>query len=109
MKRLLCAILALALVAVCAACSSTLFPASSRASSSMAAESGTESPVKVTEAYANAKTVAGSGTTSAAPAPEAGTEPVPTPATGDFPTVPLIGSIGLILICAAGLVMLRHI
>ena len=32
-----------------------------------------------------------------------------TPATGDFPVMYLVGVVGLILICSAGLLMLRKI
>ena len=45
----------------------------------------------------------------AATAPTATAAPAQTPATGDFPVMYLAGVIGLILICSAGLLMLRKI
>ena len=46
---------------------------------------------------------------SATPTATAAPAPVETPATGDFPVMYLVGVIGLILICSAGLLMLRKI
>ena len=45
----------------------------------------------------------------AATAPTATAAPAQTPATGDFPVMYLAGVIGLILICSAGLLVLRKI
>lgn len=46
---------------------------------------------------------------SASPTATAAPAQVETPATGDFPVVYLAGVVGLILICSAGLLMLRKI
>ena len=42
-------------------------------------------------------------------AAQATATPAETPATGDFPVMYLAGVVGLILICSAGLLMLRKI
>ena len=46
---------------------------------------------------------------SATPSATAAPAPAETPATGDFPVMYLAGVVGLILICSAGLLMLRKI
>lgn len=68
----------------------------------------TQSTVKVSETVANAETVDGSSPSQTAE-PASTAAPVDTPATGDFPVVYLAGVLGLILLCSAGLLMLRRI
>ena len=65
-------------------------------------------PVSVTETHADRDTVAVRPAPSAAPAEAADANQTPTPATGEVPVVPLVGALGLILICAAGLVLLKR-
>ena len=111
MKRFLCGILALLAVFICAACSAAMQTSDEPAGQSTAApapqdaERAGSGPVSVNEAYADRDTVAVRPAPSAAPG-EA--DQTPTPATGEVPVVPLVGAMGLILICAAGLVLLRR-
>lgn len=103
MKRFLCALLALLAVFICAACSAAMqTPAQpTPAPQSTVAGSG---PVAVTENHADRDTVP-----AVRPAPSAApAEEMQTPATGEVPVVPLVGAVGLILLCAGGLVMLRR-
>lgn len=104
MKRILCAIAALLAVFICAACSAALqtpdAPDQAAAPQNAAVVNG---PVSVTENHADRDTVAVRPAPTAAP-----TEPPETPATGDVPIVPLVGALGLVLICAAGLMMLKR-
>ena len=105
MKRILCGILALLAVFICAACSAAMqAPAdqdkNTAPQSTAAAGSG---PVTVTETHANSDTVP------VRPAPSAAPTAAPdTPATGEAPVVPLAGALGLILLCTAGLIMLKR-
>ena len=105
MKRCLCGVLALLLVLFVAACDAAgSTPAAATAAPPPAATAAPRDPIQITEQPADIQTV---GT--ATPQPTAGTAPVETPSTGELPLVPLAGAVGLILICAAGLVMLRRI
>ena len=105
MKRILCGILALLAVFICAACSAAMQAPAAQdpdavPQSTPAADSG---PVTVTENHADRDTVP------VRPAPSTAPAAVPdTPATGEVPLVPLAGALGLILLCAAGLVMLKR-
>ena len=109
MKRFLCGILALLAVFICAACSAAMQTSDEPAGQSTAAPApqnvGGSGPVSVTEAHADRDTVAVRPAPSASPA-EA--DQTPTPATGEVPVVPLVGAMGLILICTAGLVLLKR-
>ena len=66
-----------------------------------------DSTVKVNETAAKVDVV--TAQSSASPTATAAPAQVETPATGDFPVVYLAGVVGLILICSAGLLMLRKI
>lgn len=106
MKRFVCAVLFMALLFIMAACGSggsgepqaTTTPTSSTSRN-------VQTAVKVNEKVANAETV----DNTAAAEPSSTAAPVDTPATGDFPVVYLAGVLGLILLCSAGLLMLRRI
>lgn len=110
MKRILCATFFMALVVLFAACGAL----NSNAAASTATATPTSStsrtqksePVQVKENPAKVDVTGGQATT----APAATAAPAQTPpATGDFPVMYLAGVIGLILICSAGLLMLRKI
>ena len=120
MKRFLCAAFFMALVVLFAACgalnSSTAAmpaltatpPAASAATAtptSSTSRTQKSEPVQVKENPAKVDVVG----EQAATAPTATAAPAQTPATGDFPVMYLAGVIGLILICSAGLLMLRKI
>ena len=66
-----------------------------------------DSTVKVNETAAKVEVV--TAQSSATPSATAAPAPAETPATGDFPVMYLAGVVGLILICSAGLLMLRKI
>ena len=104
MKRFLCAVLVSALVLLCAACSSRVLSQGDTSPTPTSSSTSRGEPVEVTELHANSDTVEAT-----APAPSSNAEPVATPDTGDLPIVPLAGAIGLILICSAGLVLLKRI
>ena len=111
MKRFLCALLVTGLLFLFAACggdlrhtvvaSPTATPtASSAATTSRDARSA---PVAVSETYAKADVVEKTaGPTSTA-------TPIDTPATADSSPVYFAGVLGLILLCSAGLLMLKRI
>ena len=107
MKRFLCAAFFMALVVLFAACgalnSSTAASAATATPTSSTSRTQKSEPVK--ENPAKVDVVGGQ----AATAPTATAAPAQTPATGDFPVMYLAGVIGLILICSAGLLMLRKI
>ena len=106
LKRFLCVVLVAALMVFFAACGSDLLSSEPEATAAPTASSNVRSePVKVTETYANADNV----TDSQAESEPQTTETVETPETGDFPVVYFAGVLGLILICSAGLLMLRRI
>ena len=110
MKRFLCVVLVAALMVFFAACGSDLLSSEPEATAAPTASSSRNvrsEPVKVTETYANADNV-----TDTQPSAETQTqtaEMVETPETGDFPVAYFAGVLGLILICSAGLLMLRRI
>lgn len=97
----------------CAACGSNLLandPEATAAPTASSSRNVRSEPVKVTETYANADNVTDSQqAATASPSAETQSEVVDTPETGDFPVVYFAGVLGLILICAAGLLMLRRI
>ena len=110
MKRFLCAVIVAALLLFCVACGShaavsadSIATAAPTASSSRNIRS---EPITVNSTVADADTVNNAQT--AAPA-ESEAEEVDTPATGDFPVPYLAAVLGLILVCSAGLVMLKRI
>ena len=112
MKRFFCAAFFVVVVALLAACgalntSSAAAQATATPTSYASRTQTSGSTGKVNEAAAKVAVVAAqfSATTSATAAPTQ-TE---TPATGDFPVMYLAGVVGLILICSAGLLMLRKI
>lgn len=112
MKRFLCAAFFIALVALLAACG-MLNRAGSAAQATATPTNSTSrtqenEPVTVheTSAKVDVVTAQSSQTPSSTAAPE---QQVSTPATGDFPVLYLAGIVGLILICSAGLLMLRKI
>ena len=102
MKRFLCAVIVAALLLFCVACGShaavsadSIATAAPTASSSRNIRS---EPITVNSTVADADTVN-----------NAQAEEVDTPATGDFPVPYLAAVLGLILVCSAGLVMLKRI
>lgn len=114
-KRFLCAVLVTAVLFVLAACSSEILssstpsptPSSSPTSSSTSRNVQHSAPVAVSETYAKADVV-----TDPAPAatPSSTAAPVDTPSTGDNSSVIyFVGVLGLILVCSAGLWMLKRI
>lgn len=108
MKRFLCVVLVAALMVFFAACGSDLLSSEPEATAAPTASSSRNvrsEPVKVTETYANSDNVTDSQTESQ---PQTA-ETAETPETGDFPVVYFAGVLGLILICSAGLLMLRRI
>lgn len=111
MKRFLCAAFFIALVALLAACgmldradSTAQAIATPTNSTSRTQESG---PVTVHETSAKVDVV--TAQSSQTPAATAAPDQATTPATGDLPVLYLSGIVGLILICSAGLLMLRKI
>ena len=112
MKRFLCVVLIAALMVFCAACGGDLLSAEPEATAAPTASSSRNvrsEPVKVTETYANADNVTDSKPAQDSAAAETQPSAVDTPETGDFPVVYFAGVLGLILICSAGLLMLRRI
>lgn len=109
MKRFLCAAFFMALVVLFAACgalnSSTAASAATATPTSSTSRTQKSEPVQVKENPAKVDVVG----EQAATAPTATAAPAQTPATGDFPVMYLAGVIWLILICSAGLLMLRKI
>lgn len=113
MKRFLAAVFFTALLVMLAACGmlrqNTSAAATATPTSSTSRTARTE-PVTVNQTVANADAVNGSQkVTGTAPAATTAPTPIETPATGDFPLMYLVGVLGLILICSAGLLMLRRI
>ena len=118
MKRFLCAVIVSALLLFCVACGS--HAAASAESIATAAPTASSSrnvrsePITVNETVAdadtvnNAQTPAPSAQATEAPA-ESAAEEVDTPSTGDIPVPYLAAVLGLILLCSAGLVMLKRI
>ena len=113
MKRFLCVVFVAALLVLCAACSRQAFSnvpeptAAPTASSScnLSREAARSEPVIVDETYANSDNVS-----PATQAPATAEQPaVDTPETGDSRVLYLIGALGLVLICSAGLLLLRRI
>ena len=107
MKRFLCAVILTACLLVLAACGSAKKTEAAPTASPAATSSRNTSPVKVNETVANAQNVETAAQQSAEPSSTAA--PIDTPATGDYPIVYLAGVLGLILVCSAGLLMLRKI
>lgn len=117
MKRFLCAVIVAALLLFCVACGShaavsadSIATAAPTASSSRNIRS---EPITVNSTVADADTVnnaqTAAPTTEVTEAPaESEAEEVDTPATGDFPVPYLAAVLGLILVCSAGLVMLKR-
>ena len=109
MKRFFCAaffIAVITLLAACGALNTTTAAAQATATptSSTSRAQKTPSTVKVNETAAKVEVVTAQST------PESTTSAAAeTPATGDFPVMYLVGVVGLILICSAGLLMLRKI
>ena len=109
LKRFLCVVLVAALMVFFAACGSDLLSSEPEATAAPTASSSRNvrsEPVKVTETYANADNVTDSQAESE---PQTTETAVDTPETGDFPVVYFAGVLGLILVCSAGLLMLRRI
>ena len=119
MKRFLCAVIVAALLLFCVACGShAAVSADSIATVAPTASSSRNirsEPITVNSTVADADTVnnaqtAAPTTTEVTEAPaESEAEEVDTPATGDFPVPYLAAVLGLILVCSAGLVMLKRI
>lgn len=115
MKRFLCAVLVAAVLFVLAACSSEILspstpsptPSSSPTSSSTSRNVQHSAPVAVSETYAKADVITDP---SPAATPSSTAAPVDTPSTGDNSSVIyFVGVLGLILVCSAGLWMLKRI
>ncbi|EFB76381.1 hypothetical protein [Subdoligranulum variabile] len=111
MKRFLCAAFFIALVALLAACgvlnnerSAAQATATPTSSTSRTQQQSDTVKVNETVAKVDVVTAQSSQTPSSTATPAADT-----PATGDFPVLYLAGIVGLILICSAGLLMLRKI
>lgn len=104
MKRVVGALLIAVLLILCVACGvpdtqqSTPTPSPTVAATSRDVH---DEPVKVAETYAMADVT----NPTASPAATA----APTPSTGDAPVIYIIGTVGLILFCSAGLLMLKRI
>ena len=112
MKRFFCAAFFVAVVALLAACGGVYIQcaaaqATATPTSSTSRTQKSDSTVKVNETAAKVDVV--TAQSSASPTATAAPAQVETPATGDFPVVYLAGVVGLILICSAGLLMLRKI
>lgn len=110
LKRFFCVVLVAALLVFFAACGKGVLAPTTQATAAPTASSTRNvrsEPVTVTETYANADTVTDSTQPSSTAAPAA--EEVQTPATGDFSVGYMAGVLGLILLCSAGLLMLRRI
>ena len=111
MKRFLCAAFFIALVALLAACgvlNKVSAPVQATATpTSSTSRSQQNEPVTVEEAPATVDVV--SARDAQKPQATAAPAQASTPATGDFPVLYLAGIVGLILICSAGLLMLRKI
>lgn len=109
MRRFLCAAFFMALVVLFAACSalnnSNAASAATATPTSSTSRTQKSEPVQVKENPAKVDVVEGQ----TAETPAATAAPAQTPATGDFPVMYLVGVIGLICICSAGLLMLRKI
>ena len=112
MKRFFCAAFFVVVVALLAACgalntSSAAAQATATPTSSTSRTQKSDSTVKVNETAAKVEVV--TAQSSATPSATAAPAPAETPATGDFPVMYLAGVVGLILICSAGLLMLRNL
>ena len=104
LKRIVGALLIAALLILCVACGvPTVEETAPTPSPTVAATSrdAHDEPVRVDETYA----VADVTDPTAAPSATA----APTPSTGDAPMIYVIGTVGLILFCSAGLLMLKRI
>lgn len=114
MKRFLCAVAIIALLFVCAACGGGVISASTQptptataaATSTATTSRNTHSSVNVNETYAKSDVVESAAQSTA---PTSTVTAADTPSTGDFPVVYFAGVVGLILICSAGLLMLKKI
>ncbi len=114
MKRFLCAAFFIALVALLATCGvlnrtdSTV--QATATPTNFTSRTQEDEPVTVHETSAKVDVVTAQSrqTPAATSAPEQ-QDQTPTPATGDMPVLYLAGVVGLILICSAGLLMLRRI
>ena len=112
MKRFFCAAFFVAIVVLLAACgalntSAAAAQATATPTSSTSRTQKSDSTVKVNETAAKVEIT--TAQSSATPTATAAPAPAVTPATGDFPVMYLVGVVGLILICSAGLLMLRKI
>ena len=112
MKRFLCAAFFIALVALLAACGvlnkvSAPVQATATPTNSTSRTQQRSETVTVDETAAKVDVV--TAQTSQTPSSTATPSRADTPATGDFPVMYLAGIVGLILICSAGLLMLRKI
>ena len=110
MKRFFCAAFFIAVITLLAACgalniTTAAAQATATPTSSTSRAQKTPSTVKVNETAAKVEVV----TAQSSATPESTTSAAAeTPATGDFPVM-YVGVVGLILICSAGLLMLRKI
>ena len=114
MKRFICAALFVVIVALLAACgvldqSNAAVQATATPTSSTSRSQRSDSTVKVNQTAAKVDVVTAQSSENPSATPAATAAPASTPATGDFPVMYLAGVIGLILICSAGLLMLRRI
>lgn len=110
MKRFICAVIFTVLVFALAACGGAA--ANSAGQPTTAPTSSTsrnQQPVKVNQTVANAEAVDAQSGQAVQATPSSSAAPVDTPATSDFPVMYLAGSLGLIFLCSAGLLMLRKI
>ncbi|MDD6319452.1 MAG: hypothetical protein PUA63_01135 [Oscillospiraceae bacterium] len=110
MKRFLCALAVAALLIFCVSCGSQAASSSQSVATAAPTESSSRNvrsePVAVSETVANAGNVSGTEAPAPTQAPEQAEE---TPSTGDIPVAYIAAILGLILVCSAGLIMLKRI
>jgi len=102
-----CLIVLVALLAACSLGRDSADAAPTAAPTSSTSRTARSETVEVNETLAKTDVVTAQ-TNHPAPAAQSGDE-ADTPATGDFPVLYFTGVLGLILLCSAGLLMLRRI
>ncbi|MEE0801011.1 MAG: hypothetical protein U0L91_07005 [Gemmiger sp.] len=111
MKRFLCALAVAALLLFCVSCGNRVVEASTQSVATAAPTASSSRNVR-SESVAVSETVADADHVSGTQTPQtsdAGQAEVDTPSTGDIPVAYIAAVLGLILICSAGLVMLKRL
>lgn len=113
LKRFLCALAVAALLILCVSCGNRAAAASGQSvATAVPTESSSRNvrsePVAVSETVANAGNVAGTQAPAAADTPDTPDTAEQTPSTGDIPVAYIAAVLGLILICSAGLIVLKR-